>query len=163
MQLAEGTKSAPKAVPNDRACMNAKAKQYLDFLGTNKITCFTAAMPSDRPNTVIFRSFLTVEGENLPMWVEIDDTVFVMVYVRLCTKPVSQKKRSELLDYFNEMNSRFKVFKYTINKAGEFLLVSCLPAPDDAFSPQMVNGVLDLILKHVEDTYASLMRIVWSD
>ena len=142
---------------------NDKARQYIDFLTANKITCFAAGTPVDRPDAVVFRSFLTVENEDLPMWIEMDDSIFVMIYVRLSTKSVNKKKRSEILEYFNDMNSRFKVFKYTTNSRGESLLMSCIPVAPDGFKPELVNGILDVILKHLEETYAGFMCRVWSD
>lgn len=141
--------------------MNAKAEKYSRFLQEKNIRAFRQEELKDRLNTVVYRSFLGVEGQNLPLWVGVDNSIFVMVHVRLGSKLLNEKNETALLRYFNNMNAKYKVFKYSANAAGDVLLESCLTVSEEAFQPEMVRVVLDVMLKHLSQEYTALMRLVW--
>lgn len=141
--------------------MNAKAEKYSKFLQEKNIRAFRQEELKDRLNTVVYRSFLGVEGQNLPLWVGVDNSIFVMIHVRLGSKLLNEKNEKALLRHFNAMNSKFKVFKYSANQAGDVLLESCLTVSEEAFQPEMVHVVLDVMLKHLSQEYTAFMRLVW--
>lgn len=141
--------------------MNAKAEKYSKFLKEKNIRVFRQEELGDRLGAVVYRSFLNVEGQNLPLLIGIDKSVFVMMRVRLGTKLVNEKNETALLRHFNSMNAKYKVFKYSANAAGDVVLESCLTTGEENFRPELVHVVLDLMLKHLREEYTAFMRLVW--
>ena len=62
--------------------MNNKAEQFNAFLEDQKIKVFQMEeLEENEQHTVVFRSFLGVEGQQLPTIVIIDDSIFSIIRV----------------------------------------------------------------------------------
>ena len=66
-------------------------------------------------------------------------------------------------EYINELNRQYKVFKYFVTEDGDLCLDSCIPSSSDSFDGELVYTIIDVLLKHLVEHYAVLMRKIWSE
>ena len=143
--------------------MNTKAQKYSDFLKANDIKAFEVQEVENEMHSVLYRSFMEVSGQNLPTMLVLDDSIYVMLQVRVAAGVVKEANRAAVVEHLNQLNEKYKVFKYYVNEAGDIVIESCIPSTDDNFVPEMVNAVIDVILKHLVEEYPQMMKIVWAD
>ena len=143
--------------------MNTKAEKFQSFLEENKIEAFTKEDIKDDLNSVAFRSRIEVEGQHLPMIVIIDESIYTMLKVQISAKLVKDSNKNEILDYINDLNRKFKVFKYYVTEEGDLCLDSCILNTDESFDGRMIQTVLDVVLKHLVEQYPILMRKIWAN
>lgn len=109
----------------------------------------------------IARSNLLIEGQALPMFVVVNDSVYSFIQVHLASG-VSDDKKTKVLQYLNEMNARFNMLKYCINSDGNIVLSCSVPASDDHFEPGLIIALIDQMKKHLNENYGELMKKVWA-
>lgn len=143
--------------------MNLKAQKFNTFLQENKITCFNTQALQNEMEAVLYRSFMEVNGQNLPTMVVIDNSIYVMSQVRVANSVVKDGNRAAVMEHLNALNEKYKVFKYYVNSNGDIVIESCMPATDNEFVPGIVHAVIDVILKHLTEEYPQIMKIVWSN
>ena len=143
--------------------MNTKAQKYNDFFKENDIKAFEVQGLENEMHSVLFRSFMEVSGQNLPTMLVLDDSIYVMLQVRVAAGVVKEANRAAVVEHLNQLNEKYKVFKYYVNEAGDIVIESCIPSTDDSFVPELVNAVIDVILKHLVEEYPQMMKIVWAD
>ncbi len=143
--------------------MNAKATKFNEFLQANNITCFNAQEVANEMNSVLYRSFMEVNGQNLPTMVVVDDSIYVMVQVRVAGAVVKEGNRTAVMEHINKLNEKYKVFKYYINDNGDIVIESCIPSTDEDFVPGLIHAVIDVILKHLVEEYPLIMKNVWAN
>ena len=143
--------------------MNTKAQKYSDFLEANEIKAFEIQEVDNEMHSVLYRSFMEVSGQNLPTMLVVDDSIYVMLQVRVAAGVVKEANRAAVVEHLNQLNEKYKVFKYYVNEAGDIVIESCIPSTEESFVPEMVNAVIDVILKHLVEEYPQMMKIVWAD
>lgn len=142
---------------------NKKAKAFQSYLQKNNITCFTIdEIKNDEVNTVVFRSFLEVEGQKLPTWIILDSSIYTMVRVQIATVPLEEQKKEALLEALNKLNLKYKIFKYYLTNEGTIVLDSHILNKPEEVDPDMVYTVLDILLKHLKSEYKNLMKVIWN-
>lgn len=142
--------------------MNKKAEEFKKFLDERKITCFTFdEIKKDELETVVFRSKIEVEGQNLPTIVIIDDSIYCMLRVLIANKALRDSNETKLLHEINELNKRYKVFKYYFGDDGGLYLDCCILCEDGKVSGDMIYTILDVIIKHLSEEYKNIMKIIW--
>ncbi|MEG0797378.1 MAG: YbjN domain-containing protein [Acidaminococcaceae bacterium] len=142
--------------------MNKKAEQWQSFLTENKITCFSVEEMNNEINTVVYRAFLEIKGQKLPTMLVVDDSIYGMLQVRVAEALVTEDNKTAVLTYINELNKKYKVFKYYVGDKGDLCLDSCMPSTGEGFDPNIVHAVIDVVLKHLNDEYPVLMRKIWA-
>lgn len=143
--------------------MNTKAEKFNKFLEEKNITCFQTQEVEGDMHPVVYRSFMEVNGQNLPTMLVIDDSIYVMLQVRVGAGLVKDANKAAVLEHLNALNENYKVFKYYVADNGDIVIESCIPTTDDDFVPEMVHAVIDVVLKHLNDEYPKLMKVVWAD
>ncbi len=143
--------------------MNSKAKKFNEFLSESKITCFNSQEIDNEMHAVLYRSFMEVSGQNLPTMVVLDDSIYTMVQVRIAVGVVKDTNRNCVMEHINDLNRKYKVFKYYINENGDIVIESCIPATDDGFTPGLVHAIIDIVLKHLIEEYPKIMKAVWAN
>ena len=113
--------------------MNKKAEKFAKMLKENKIECFQKEEVKDELNTVLFRSFMEIEGLQLPVVVILDDSIYSIFRTLVIGKGVNEKNRNDVVNVVNTLNSTYKAFKYIVSETGEIILDVCIPCTDDAF------------------------------
>lgn len=143
--------------------MNKKAQIFQEYLQEKNITCFQVQeVPNDELNTVIFRSSIEVEGQQLPTLVITDSSIYTMIRVRVANAALKEGNETELLKAIGKLNSHYKIFKYYFAEDGALILDSYLLEKPEELDGDMVYTVLDIIVKHLLAEYKNIMKAIWA-
>ena len=106
--------------------MNNKAEQFNAFLEDQKIKVFQMEeLEGNEQHTVVFRSFLGVEGQQLPTIVIIDDSIFSIIRVQIAPQALKDENAADLLKMVNGQNMMYKPFKLFFDERGDLMLDVC--------------------------------------
>ena len=143
--------------------MNKKAQIFQEYLQEKNITCFQVQeVPNDELNTVVFRSSIEVEGQQLPTLVITDSSIYTMIRVRVANAALKEGNEPELLKAIGKLNSHYKIFKYYFAEDGALILDSYLLEKPEELDGDMVYTVLDIIVKHLLAEYKNIMKAIWA-
>jgi hypothetical protein len=143
--------------------MNIKAEKFTKFLDEHKINVFQTQEVEGEMHPVTYRSAMEVNGQNLPTMLVIDDSIYVMLQVRIGAGLVKEENKAAVMAHLNVLNENYKVFKYYANANGDIVIESCIPTTDNEFMPELVHAVIDVVLKHLQEEYPKLMKTVWAN
>ncbi len=107
--------------------MNKKAEKFEKMLKDNKIECFQKEEVKDELNSVLFRSFMEIEGLQLPVVVILDDSIYSIFRTLVIGKGVNEKNKNDVVNVVNTLNSTYKSFKYIVSENGEIIFDVCVP------------------------------------
>ena len=141
--------------------MNKKAEKFEKMLKENKIECFQKEEVKDELNTVLFRSFMEIEGLQLPVVVILDDSIYSIFRTLVIGKGVTEKNRNDVINVVNTLNSTYKSFKYIVSENGEIILDACVPCTDDNFDPNLIRVMIDVAIKNLNENYRKIVKTVW--
>ena len=143
--------------------MNKKAQLFQEYLEEKNINCFQIQdIPNDALNTVVFRSSIEVEGQQLPTLVITDSSIYTMIRVRVANAALKEGNTTELMQAINKINGQYKIFKYYFAEDGALILDSYLLDKPEEIDGDMVYTVLDIIVKHLFAEYRNIMKLVWA-
>ena len=143
--------------------MNLKATKFTNFINERNINVFQMQEIDGDMHPVVYRSAMEVGGQNLPTMLVIDDSIYVMLQVRVGAGLVKESNKAAVMEHMNSLNENYKVFKYYANEIGDIVIESCIPTTDEEFMPELVHAVIDVVLKHLNEEYPKLMKTVWSN
>ena len=143
--------------------MNLKATKFTNFINEKNINVFQMQEIDGDMHPVVYRSAMEVGGQNLPTMLVIDDSIYVMLQVRVGAGLVKESNKAAVMEHMNSLNENYKVFKYYANENGDIVIESCIPTTDEEFMPELVHAVIDVVLKHLNEEYPKLMKTVWSN
>ena len=126
--------------------MNKKAQIFHEYLQEKNINCFQVQeVPEDALNTVVFRSSIEVEGQQLPTLVITDSSIYTMIRVRVANQALKESNEEALIKAINKINGQYKIFKYYFAEDGALILDSYLLEKPEELDDVMVYTVLDII------------------
>lgn len=141
--------------------MNKKAEAFEAYLKEKDIKAFVVdELEGDAQKTVVFRSHITTEGQQLPTIVILDDSIFAMVRVQIVPKALSEENQLELLKLVNEESAGYKPFKLYLNKEGDLLLDVCLLIEDE-LKGDSIYAMFALIIDYLNTNYRNFMKRIW--
>ena len=143
--------------------MNIKAQKFTNFINERNINVFQMQELDGDMHPVVYRSAMEVGGQNLPTMLVIDESIYVMLQVRVGAGLVKESNKAAVMEHMNSLNENYKVFKYYANENGDIVIESCIPTTDEEFMPELVHAVIDVVLKHLNEEYPKLMKTVWSN
>ena len=143
--------------------MNLKAQKFSNFINERNINVFQIQDLEGDMHPVVYRSAMEVGGQNLPTMLVIDDSIYVMLQVRVGAGLVKDSNRAAVMAHMNSLNENYKVLKYYGNENDDIVIESCIPTTDEEFMPELVHAVIDVVLKHLNEEYPKLMKTVWSN
>ena len=143
--------------------MNLKATKFTNFINERNINVVQMQEIDGDMHPVVYRSAMEVGGQNLPTMLVIDDSIYVMLQVRVGAGLVKESNKAAVMEHMNSLNENYKVFKYYANENGDIVIESCIPTTDEEFMPELVHAVIDVVLKHLNEEYPKLMKTVWSN
>lgn len=143
--------------------MNLKAQKFTNFMNEKNINVFQMEEIDSDMHPVVYRTAMQADGQNLPTMLVIDESIYVMLQVRVGAGLVKDSNRGEVMAHINSLNENYKVFKYYTNDNGDIILESCIPTTDAEFMPELVHAVIDVIIKHINEEYPKIMKTVWSN
>lgn len=143
--------------------MNKKAELFQEYLQEKNVNCFEVQeLEDDNLNSVVFRSVIAVEGQELPVIIVLDDSIYSIIRVRIAGKAMREENETQLVKAINKFNSQYKVFKYYFADDGSLMLDCCLTGKVDELDGNLVYTLLDVIIKHLEAEYKNIMKLVWA-
>ena len=143
--------------------MNKKAQLFQEYLQEKNINCFQVQeVPEDALNTVVFRSTIEVEGQQLPTLVITDSSIYTMIRVRVANQALKEGNEEALIKAINKINAQYKIFKYYFAEDGALILDSYLLEKPEELDGDMVYTVLDIIVKHLLAEYKNSMKLIWA-
>lgn len=142
--------------------MNKKAESFLKYLEEKEIKAFMVEeIPGEEQHTVVFRSHVMIEGQQLPLMVMLDDSVFAMLRVLVSPKAQTVENEVELHKLVNEENMKYKPFKLYVDKEGNLVLDSCIMTEQEEVSGDRIYGMFDIIIHYLNDSYRKIMKTIW--
>ena len=142
--------------------MNNKAEQFNAFLEDQKIKVFQMEeLEENEQHTVVFRSFLGVEGQQLPTIVIIDDSIFSIIRVQIAPQALKDENAADLLKMVNGQNMMYKPFKLFIDERGDLMLDVCLVTDKDKLDGNEVYQLFSVIINYLDENYRNIMKVVW--
>ena len=143
--------------------MNKKAQLFQEYLQEKNINCFQVQeVPEDALNTVLFRSSIEVEGQQLPTLVITASSIYTMIRVRVANQALKEGNEEALIKAINKINAQYKIFKYYFAEDGALILDSYLLEKPEELDGDMVYTVLDIIVKHMLAEYKNIMKLIWA-
>lgn len=143
--------------------LNKKAQIFQKYLNEKKITCFNMQeIEGDTLNTVVFRSIIDVEGQQLPTLVILDSSIYAMIRVRVANAALQEENKTALVEAINKINSQYKIFKYYFADDGALILDSYVLSRQEELDCDMIYTVLDIIVKHLTAEYKNIMKLIWA-
>ena len=141
--------------------MNKKAEKFEKMLKENKIECFQKeVVEKDELHTVLFRSFMEIEGLQLPVVVILDDSIYSIFRTLVIGKGVNEKNRNDVINIVNTLNATYKSFKYIVSENGEIILDACVPCTDETFDPNLIRVMIDVAIKNLNENYRKIVKTV---
>ena len=86
-----------------------------------------------------------------------DNTIYTIIRVQVGSKLVREDNKIQLLEYLNQLNRSYKVFKYVAAEDGSIFLDACLPSTNESFDAEIVRVILDVIVEHLGHEYSNIM------
>ncbi|WP_058485425.1 hypothetical protein [Defluviitalea phaphyphila] len=112
-------------------------------------------------DAVLFKSRYTFAGSEKIFLIVLDDSVFSQVLCRIVTLN-NPAKRDKILYLINELNSKYKALKYTLDDLGNIDFCIDYIASDEDFNAKTLIGIILNIFKNIEEDYGKFMRVIWA-
>lgn len=142
--------------------MNKKAEQFKAFLDERKVEAFQMEeVEGNEQHAVVFRSFIGVEGQQLPTVVIADDSVFSIIRVQIAPQALNDESAAELMKFINEQNALYKPFKLFFDEPGNLMMDACLMAENDELKGEIVYQMYNVIINYLNENYRNIMKVVW--
>ena len=142
--------------------MIKKAEEFKLYLDKNNITAFQMEeIQNDANSTVVFRTHVAVNGQQLPSAVIIDNSVFTMIRVQISPQALTPENEPALSKMLNSENAKYKPFKFYFNEAGDFMLDVCLVARDNEANAEEIFLMYNLIINYLNESYRNIMKVIW--
>ena len=143
--------------------MNKKAELFQKYLDERQIKAFQVQELKDAgQDTVIFNSRIAVDGQELPTLLITDNSIYSLIRVRVANAAMKEGNETELRKAIDQLNSRFKVFKYYFIDDGALILDVAIVSKPDEINGDMVYTLFDVIIKHLQEEYKNLMKTIWA-
>jgi hypothetical protein len=140
--------------------MNKKAEKFNEMLDKAKIQAFQMEEREDQFHTVLYRSNMQVSEKDLPFVLILDDSIYAVCRVWVGVGAVTEQNHDAVAKYLNDMNQHYKVFKYYMTDENDVVLDCCITAHEDFFDPELIRTILDVVLHHLEENHAELMKLI---
>ena len=141
--------------------MNKKAEAFKAYLEEKDIKVFDLEeLEGDEQHTAVFRSHITVEGQQLPTLVILDDSIFAMVRVQISPKALTESNQLELLMMINKESSAYKPFKLYLNRDGDLMLDVCLVIEEE-LKGDTIYTMFSLMIDYLNEHYRRFMKCIW--
>ena len=120
---------------------------------------FVDEIKDDPFHTVVFRSQLNIDGNNLPTIVIADDSIYSMI--RLLVAPKVPEGSEGLAKLLNTYNQTFKAFKYYVDNKGSLILDISIVSADESLNGDLVYALFQTVIEHLNESYKNIMKEIW--
>ena len=142
--------------------MNTKAESFKNFVRENHPDVFQIEeLEGDKQEAVVFRSTVGVQGQQLPLLVVIDSSVFAIIRVQICPQALNETEQPALYKFINEQNFSYKPFKFYLNSAGDLMLETCLLFTGEEVKSDEIYLMFEVIINYLNENYRGIMKLIW--
>lgn len=142
--------------------MNGKADSFKAYLDEKKITSFTVdEMKDDQLNSVVFRSNIEINGQQLPTIVVFDSSIYGMIRLLVAPKVLNDKNETELFKEVNNLNKTYKSLKYYFDNEGSLIVDCCVLLKDGKVDGDLIYTMFEVIIRNLNSEYKKLMQLIW--
>ena len=141
--------------------MNKNAEAFKAYLEEKDIHVFEVEeLEGDSQQTAVFRSHITVEGQQLPTAVILDESAFALVRVQISPRALTEANQPELMKLVNEESASYKPFKLYLNRDGDLMLDVCLFIEEE-LKGDTIYTLFSLIINYLDANYRKFMKCIW--
>ena len=140
--------------------MSKKAEIFQKYLTSHNLNMFTRQDMNDQLNTSVFRSAFSVEGQNIPFIIIVDESAFSIIQVQIASGVMNDTNKIKVFDAVNNWNITLKPFKYIVDNDGSLILTCCMMNPDGQMDGDKANAMMNIILNYLTKEYKSILSAV---
>ena len=142
--------------------MIKKAEDFKLYLENNNVRAFQMEeIENDANGTVVFRTHVTVKGQQLPTALILDNSIFAVIRVQISPQALTAENELALSKILNAENAKYKPFKLYFNIDGDLLLDVCMVARDGAVNAEEVFMMYNIIINYLDASYRNIMKAIW--
>ena len=142
--------------------MIKKAEEFKLYLDNNKITAFQMEeIANDANSTVVFRTHVTINGQQLPSALILDNSIFALIRVQISPQALNPDNETAVAKFLSSENAKYKPFKLYFNGNGDLMLDVCLIAKDDVVSAEEILLMYNIIINYLDASYRNIMKAIW--
>ena len=142
--------------------MIKKAEEFKQYLDNNKIEAFQMEeVENDENSTVVFRTHVTVNGQQLPSALILDNSIFAIIRVQISPQALNPDNETAVAKLLSAENAKYKPFKLYFNGNGDLMLDVCMIAKDDVVSAEEVLLMYNIIINYLDTSYRAIMKAIW--
>ncbi len=141
--------------------MNIKAEAFKKYIEEKSATVFSVEeIPDSQQHACIFRSFLLIEGQQLPVMIVFDDSPYSII--RVLVSPNARREENELKIFraIDELNCKYKPFKLYFDQNGSVILDACITADSSVIGDE-TYAVLNGAIQFLNENYRGIMKSIW--
>ena len=138
--------------------MNTKAAKFKNMLVALKISGFGEEEIEGEFHPVIFHSNLEIKGQYFPIQLILDDSIYAVIRVFIAAGAGIKNPSKAMMEFFNELNQQYKIFKYYISEQGDVVLDCCVAATDENFDPEILRALMELLLNHLNEEFDMIVK-----
>ncbi len=115
----------------------------------------------DENGATFARSAFLIEGQELPMGIVVNDSVYSYIQTIVVNK-VKEGNEDKVRAFLNNLNLQFPMLQYTLTGEGQIVLQMSVPSDDEQFNPALMIALVDQVLQHLVEIYPQIMKEVWA-
>ena len=142
--------------------MIKKAEDFKLYLEKNNVTSFQMEeISNDANSTVVFRTHVTIKGQQLPSALILDNSIFAMIRIQISPQALTSENELPLSKILNAENAKYKPFKLYFNENGDLMLDVCMINKADEIDPQEIFAMYNIVINYLDSSYRNIMKAIW--
>ena len=142
--------------------MIKKAEDFKLYLEKNNVTSFQMEeISNDANSTVVFRTHVTIKGQQLPSALILDNSIFAMIRIQISPQALTSENELPLSKILNAENAKYKPFKLFLNENGDLMLDVCMINKADEIDPQEIFAMYNIVINYLDSSYRNIMKAIW--
>ena len=142
--------------------MIKKAEDFKLYLEKNNVTSFQMEeISNDANSTVVFRTHVTIKGQQLPSALILDNSIFAMIRIQISPQALTSENELPLSKILNAENAKYKPFKLFLNENGDLMLDVCMINSADEINPQEIFAMYNIVINYLDSSYRNIMKAIW--
>ena len=142
--------------------MIKKAEDFKLYLEKNNVTSFQMEeISNDANSTVVFRTHVTIKGQQLPSALILDNSIFAMIRDQISPHALTSENELPLAKILNAENAKYKPFKLYFNENRDLMLDVCMINRADEIDPQEIFAMYNIVINYLDTSYRNIMKAIW--
>lgn len=138
--------------------MYYRARKLKEYLEENMHGAFgNVEEPSPDFHAFHFYDVLSYGDHDLESHILVDESTIVQLEIVVAYKIVDDKNCLAVVEYINELNSKYKIGKFYADKHGSIILQAAIPT-DSSCNPAFIEFVIDILSAAILEEYDGLLQ-----